>query len=95
MAIKKIIENALNEQIKKELESSYIYLAMSAYFETQNLSGFASWMKLQSDEERIHAMKLYQHVLDRDGTIDLLAIPKPNAKWNSPLEVFQGAYNRQ
>ena len=59
------LENAMNTQIKSELYSSHLYLAMSAYCEEQGLPGFAHWFKLQSDEEREHALKFVRHVVDR------------------------------
>jgi len=53
--LSKTMEDALNRQINRELYSSYLYLGMSAWFETQNLKGFAGWMLVQSGEERNHA----------------------------------------
>jgi ferritin len=58
------LEKALNKQINEELFASYLYLSMSAYFESMNLSGFAHWMKLQSTEEYEHAMKIYESALN-------------------------------
>ncbi|MCB0229927.1 MAG: ferritin, partial [Anaerolineae bacterium] len=53
------VEQALNDQIQKELYSSYIYLSMAAYFEAENLPGAANWMRTQHDEEHGHAMKIF------------------------------------
>jgi len=57
MMLSKKIENAINKQINAELWSAYLYLSMSAYFESINLSGFANWMRVQAQEEVEHAMK--------------------------------------
>ena len=65
------------------LYSSYLYLAMSAYFETLNLKGFAGWMLVQSNEERGHAMKFYDYIIARQGKVVLDAIEAPKAKWSS------------
>ena len=54
----KKIEKALNEQVNAELFSAYLYLSMEAYFKSLNLNGFANWMKVQTQEEVSHAMKI-------------------------------------
>jgi ferritin len=84
----KSIHDAINDQINLELSSAYIYLAMSAHFEGENLSGFANWMRVQYHEETDHAMKFYKYVFDRGGKVVLKAIPQPTAKFKSPLDVF-------
>lgn len=80
---------ALNDQLKHELYSSYLYLAMSAYCDSQNLPGFAHWMRLQADEEREHAMKFYDFILDRDARVALQQIAQPPQDFGSPLNVFE------
>lgn len=87
--IGKTVQDAMNEQINKELFSSYLYLSMAAYFEDRNLPGFANWMRLQADEEREHAMKFYEHILERGGRVFLKAIDAPKTDWNSALEVAE------
>ncbi|MCG3177958.1 MAG: Bacterial non-heme ferritin [Phycisphaerae bacterium] len=86
---------ALNEQINAELYSSYLYLAMSAYFQGENLTGFAKWMRVQADEERMHAMKFYDYVLARGGTVKLTAIEAPPASWKNALDVFKAVYEHE
>jgi len=83
------VQNAINEQIKNELYSSYLYLAMSAHFESQSLPGFASWTRMQANEEVEHAMKLFDYVNERGGRVVLEAIDKPPVDYGSPLEVFE------
>jgi ferritin len=87
--ISKSIQDALNEQINFELISAYLYLSMSAHFESQNLSGFANWMRIQYQEETGHAMKLYKYVFDRGGVVTLKAITQPATKFKTPAEIFK------
>jgi ferritin len=87
--ISKSIQDAINDQINKELFSSYLYLAMSTYYAESNFSGFASWMKVQSTEEYSHAMKFYGYVIGRNGHVELETIEKPHAKFRSPVDVFR------
>jgi ferritin len=87
--IGKAMQEAVNEQINKELYSSYLYLSMAAYFEGQNLPGFAKWMHMQEAEEREHAMKLYGFLVDRGGRVMLKPIAAPETEWKSPLDLFK------
>ena len=87
--IGKPMQDALNEQINKELFSSYLYLSMAAYFEEKNLSGFGNWMRVQAEEEREHAMKFYDFILETGGKVTLKAIDAPKTEWNSNLEVAE------
>ena len=88
MIVKKM-RDLMNEQIKNELESYYIYLSMVAYFHSRNLDGMAHWMRCQAHEEMIHAMKFYDHIIDRGGTVELLNLKQLKTKWKSPLEAWQ------
>jgi ferritin len=83
------MQDIINEQINKELFSSYLYLSMAAFFEEKNLPGFAKWMHIQSGEEREHAMKFYEHLVDRGGRVLLKAIAVPGTEWKSNLELFK------
>lgn len=87
--LNKRIEKALNEQIQAEFFSAYLYLSISAYFETLNLSGFAHWTRLQFDEEQGHAMKLFDYICERSGQATLFAIEQPQHTWESPLAAFE------
>lgn len=83
------MNQAINDQVKWEMYSSYLYLSMSAYCQDLGLSGFANWMRVQAQEEMFHAMKFYDYVLERGGKITLQAIDAPPATWSGPLEVFE------
>ena len=87
--VKKTVEKALNDQIKAEFDSAYVYLAMSGYCESMNLGGFASWLRLQYEEEMSHALRLYDFVNTRGGTVTLQAIGKPSATFGKPLSLFK------
>ncbi len=83
------IQDALNKQINAELFSSYLYLSMSAWLESQGFKGMANWVRIQVQEENIHVMKFFDFVLERDGRVLLEAIEGPKTEWSSPLELFQ------
>ena len=90
-----IIQEALNKQISHEFYSSYFYLSVSAYFESLNLRGFAHWMRLQSQEERAHGMKLFDYLHDRNGQAALEAIAQPPVEFQSPVDAFQQALQHE
>ena len=87
--LSKTLQDAINEQIKHELYSAYLYLSMSAHFEAGNLRGCAHWMKSQAAEEQTHALKFFGYVFERGGRVTLKAIEQPPAEWTSPLDVFE------
>lgn len=63
--IGKRMEEALNDQVKEELFSAYLYLSMAAYFSHEGWDGMASWMRIQAEEELGHALRIVDHVLER------------------------------
>jgi ferritin len=85
------MQDALNGQITKEFYASQLYLAMSAHFEALNLRGFARWMRSQSEEEREHALKLFDFILERGGAVELGAIEQPPSEFGAPVEIFQAS----
>ena len=89
------IKKALNKQINEEFYSSYFYLSMSAYFESNDLQGFAQWFRLQADEEYAHAMKMFDYMYQIGGDVDLMKIEGPKTDWSSFLEVFQDTYEHE
>jgi len=86
------MEEALNGQVNAELYSAYLYLSMESYFKSLNLNGFARWMRVQTQEEVAHAMKIYDFVNERGGRVILKAIEGPLTEWDSPLAVFEAVY---
>ena len=95
MEISKTMNDAINQQVNRELFSAYLYLAMGAYFDAQNLSGFATWMKLQAKEEQEHAQRFYDYVYSRGGQITYKEIETPQSEWKSPLDVFKDVLNHE
>jgi ferritin len=93
--IKQTVQDALNEQVKNEFHSAYIYLSMSGYCEAINMVGFAHWMRLQAQEEVGHAMKLFDFINDRGGRVELRAIDQPPGDFQSPLDVMQQALDHE
>lgn len=93
--LKETLEKALNEQINAELYSSYLYLSMSAFFESKNLKGFANWMRVQAEEEDFHGMKFFDFVNERGGRVNLKSIEAPPAEWKTPLDVFEAVYKHE
>ncbi len=89
--LSKKVEKALNEQLNKELFSSYLYLSMAAYFEDLNLTGMAKWMRLQADEEHEHSLKFYDFIIKISGRVILEQIDKPKSTWESPKKAFEEA----
>jgi ferritin len=94
MAKPEVIQ-ALNDQIREELNSAYIYLALSADMEAQNLSGAAAWFRKQSSEEQEHAMKLYEYINDLGGLVVLQALPQPASGTKTLKDAFTKSLNHE
>jgi ferritin len=93
--LNKTVQDAINEQIKHEFFSAYLYLSMAAYCEAANLPGAARWMRVQSQEEWSHALKLFAYINDRGGRVMLQAIEQPPVEFQSLLDVFQQALDHE
>lgn len=89
------VSSAINDQINAELTASYTYLAMSAFCELRNFRGAAKWLRMQSNEEYGHAMRLFDFLLARNGTIQLKGIPHPEISFRSVVEVFETAHEQE
>lgn len=89
------VEQALNEQIHAEFFSFYLYLSVSSYFTAQHLDGFAHWMRIQAQEELAHAMKLFDHVNERGGAVNLLALDAPQVSWESPSTAVEAVLKHE
>ena len=93
--IKNKVQDALNYQLNREMYSAYLYLSMSAYFQSISLKGFANWMYIQAQEEMVHAMKFYNFVIQRGGRVILTDIEAPQKEWDSPLDAFENVYQHE
>lgn len=89
------MQAALNGQITQELFASQVYLSMCAHFESEGLPGFARWMRAQAEEEREHALRLFDFVHDREGQVSLGGIDAPPSEFGAPLEVFEAALGHE
>jgi ferritin len=89
------MQNAVNEQINNELYSSYSYLSMSAYCEYEQFTGCARWMRMQSQEEYVHAMRLYDFLTARNGRVELRPIAAPQIEFQSVAQVFHKAFEQE
>lgn len=87
--LNKKIEKAYNDQINAEFWSAYLYLSMSAWFQKQNMPGFANWMYVQYQEENSHAQKFFRYVHERGGSVVLQPIAKVTTSWESATAVFK------
>jgi ferritin len=89
------VNEALNIQANRELYSSYLYLSMSYYFESINMKGFASWMRVQAGEELVHTMKMLDYIANAGGRAKMQAVEAPQLSWNTPLDAFQHVWNHE
>jgi ferritin len=95
MSMSPVVLEALNQQINAELSASYEYLAMSAWCISQNLYGSAKWLRLQSQEEYGHGMKLFDFLLARGGEVMLKAMTAPTQKYSSLHNIFDRALKQE
>ncbi len=89
------MRDALNGQLNAELYSAYLYLSMAAYFQSLELAGFANWMRVQVQEELVHATKFYDFILGRQSRVTLAAIAAPSTAWPSPRGAFEDAVKHE
>jgi ferritin len=89
------VQDAINDQINNEFKASYTYLAMSVYCDRQNFLGCAQWLRLQSEEEHGHGMRLLNFLLARDGVVNLKAIAKPVIEYESIVAAFDTALKQE
>src|SRR5215208_191170 len=91
MMLNEAMQEAVNEQINNELFAMYSYLSMSAYCEHKQFRGCAHWMRLQSQEEHGHSMRLYDFLISRQGRVKLAPIAQPQFEFTSLPDVFEKA----
>lgn len=95
MPISKTLETAFNDQVNLELASCYAYLQMAAFLDEENLPGMSAWMRLQAEEERVHAMKFFDFVLEREGHVELNAIAAPGLSLTTALSAFEASLGHE
>ena len=89
------VQDAFNKQINAELYSSYLYLSMSTHFESKNLKGMAGWMRIQAQEELMHALKFIDFINESGGQVLLDQVEAPKTEWSSPIDVFEDTYKHE
>jgi ferritin len=89
------VQDALNAQLNKEFYSAYLYLGMSAYFDSKDLPGFANFMKVQWQEEMSHAMRIFNYITEVGGKVELNQINKPTESWEDVTAVFEAVYEHE
>jgi len=94
MFSKKLLD-AMNEQMKNEFGSAYLYLAMAGYFQSEDLPGIANWMRVQALEELTHGEKFFHFICDAAGRTDLRAIDMPQNSYKSPLDCFKAGLKHE
>ena len=93
--LKKRVEEVLNEQLNREFYSAYLYLSMSAYFDSIDLEGFAHYMKVQYQEEMAHAIRIFNYVSNVGGRVTLKAVEQPKGTWKDVIEVFEETHKHE
>lgn len=83
------LQKLINNLIQIEHVSTTLYLAMSAYMANQNYTGMASWLRLQSEEERTHMLTLIDYLTDKDGTVEIQELPAQPKEFGTPLDTFK------
>ena len=89
------LNEAMNIQIREELDSGYLYLGMAAWFEERSLNNLAAWFDSQAEEEFEHAMKFKTHILERGGTVHYYALSEPKQDWNNILEILEASLEHE
>lgn len=89
------LAKAMNDQIKVELESYYIYVSMASWLHDRSLDGMATWMRAQAHEEMIHAMKFFDHLIDRGARAVLQDLSQIKTEWSSVQEVWDDTYEHE
>ena len=91
MLISKHLEAAINTQIGNEFGASLEYVSIAGYFENEDLEQLSAFFFRQADEERMHAMKFVQYVLDAGGQVRVPAIPAAKFDFTSAEAAVQAA----
>lgn len=87
--LSKHLNKELNNQIMYEFFSAHLYLAMAAKFEYLHFAGASNYMKVQAEEEKSHAMKIFDFIVEKGGDIEILGLETPVVKGNGILEIFK------
>jgi ferritin len=89
------MQKALNQQIKEEFYSSYLYISMSAHFQAEGLSGFSNWFRIQAQEELAHTVRVFDFIGDRGGRVEFHSVEAPPVDWESPIAAFEAVLQHE
>lgn len=93
--LSKRLMDEMNHQIKYEIYSAHLYMAMEAYCASLNLDGFANWLKVQTEEERAHGRLFFEFINRMNGEVKVYGIDEPTSKYKNLLEIFQKGYEHE
>ncbi len=93
--LSKKLQDAMNEQMKNEFYSAYLYKGMQAYFEGEELKGFGNWFRVQALEELTHGDKFFAFINETGGKAELRAIDAVPASYKSPLHAYEAALKHE
>lgn len=86
---------AINKQVENEFEAAHLYLSMSSWFDSQGLPGCANWMRMQYQEELVHALKFFDYINEAGGHATVPPVAAPQTEWSTPIDAFESAYKHE
>jgi len=89
MVINGKLRAAMVAQFKAEFDSALLYMSMRSWFEYNKYSGMAHWMRIQSSEESEHAMKIFEHIMNRGGRVIIPTLAPLKTEWSGTLEIWK------
>ncbi|MEM8631790.1 MAG: ferritin [Pseudomonadota bacterium] len=95
MELNQKVATALNAQLNSEWNASYVYMAMSAYFDDLDFNGFGTWMRGHAKEEMGHAQRIYDFLVARSHKPHFAAIAEPASDFTSPTAAIQAALEHE
>ena len=95
MEINEKFQKQLNEQVTAEHQAALVYTQLAYELDRLSFDGMSSWMQAQADEEREHAQKFAQHLLDRDARVDIETVEMPSLKISTPLDAFEASLEHE
>ncbi len=82
------ISKLMNQQITYELESAYLYLEFSNFFDSRKLDGYANYYKIQAKEEIDHAMLIYDYLHKANQNVKLMVVRAPDEEYKSIEDIL-------
>jgi ferritin len=95
MKFTQAMQDAINEQVNREMWSAHLYLSMSAHFANEGLKGFSSWFYKQYKEEIAHAEDMMKYILTRGGKVEVRAVEAVPTTFESTLAIVEQVYEHE